>query len=453
MTRGVEIITIGDELLRGEVVDTNSSWLAARLLALGLRLERVTSVGDDFEPLVERLREAAARSEVVLTTGGLGPTDDDRTTAAVARAVGVELEPDGAVLEGLRQRWARAGWTFTKNNEKQAFFPKGATILENDHGTAPGFLARTASGSRIASMPGIPAEMKPMWEEKLAPILARELAPLPALVRSLNLFGLGESQMDALLVGLLDGARGSEGACEVTLHTKTTFPENRAILVVRPADRTDAAREGAARLLAALEAEARVRLGRSVFGADDETFSGAVVRALRTRRARLAIAESCSGGLAADLLTQTPGSSDVFELGLVCYANRMKEAVLNVPAEVLERHGAVSRECAEAMARNVRALADADLGVSVTGIAGPGGGSDEKPVGTVHFALATASGVRHLARSFPFERQRVKLASAYTALALALRHLEDKWPEGEDLLEGRWAVRRDPAGAGRGGPR
>lgn len=437
-----EIVAVGDELLRGELVDTNGPWLAEQLGRLGVQVHRHVTVGDAIDPLVTALQEAMERSDLVLVTGGLGPTDDDRTAAAVARATELELQLDQTVLEALKERFTRAGYPFSPNNEKQARFPRTSTILKNDRGTAPGFMVKTRGRGLIACMPGVPSEMKHIFSERLIPLLETSLEQIgqPARVRVVRTFGIGESQIDHRLQGLLESVEETTGvqSCgSVTIHYRTSFPENSVILVVRPKDDQEPEQQRAEALLVALEEEVRRRLGRSVYGVDGTTFSDAVVRALRDEGATVALAESCTGGLAGDLITRASGSSEVFELSVVTYSNRCKHEILGVPTEILETHGAVSAQCVEAMALGVRRLAGSTYGVAISGIAGPTGGSPKKPVGTVHFALASPEGVRHLQRCFPFDRQRVKLVSAYVALTLVLRRVTRA--EDPDPFEGRWA--------------
>jgi nicotinamide-nucleotide amidase len=377
---------------------------------------------------------------VVLVSGGLGPTDDDRTREAIAAVAGVELVQHDDALVTLKERFARAGYTYTPNNARQAHLPRGATLLPNSEGTAPGFVLRIGS-CQVLALPGVPHELKAMFDGVAAPMLLErtELALTPALIRSLNLFGLGESQIDHRLADLL--ASVPPGPCEVSVHYRATFPEVKVVLVVRPG-RTCA--PGAAReLLARLEEEARARLGPYVYGADSTTFSDAVVAALRAAAATVALAESCTGGQIGDLITSAPGSSDVFHLGVVSYHNAIKERILGVPGEILRTVGAVSRECVEAMARGVRELAGATYGVATSGIAGPGGGSADKPVGTVHFAVAGPHGVRHVPRLFPFDRGRVKRIAAHVALHLLLHELQGG-PRDRDPLDGRWSAKRAP---------
>lgn len=452
-----EILTTGDELLRGDVVNTNATWLATRLKQLGVELNRVVTVGDALEGLTDAVLEALPRCELLVVSGGLGPTDDDRTTLAVARAVGAEpLELHAAALEAMRERFARGGYQLTPNNDKQAYLPRGATLLPNAYGTAPGFLLRaegaprrcpdgglepcaaaTNNHCRVICLPGVPSELKGIFEDEVVPRLRAELALSPALHLSLNVFGLGESQIDHRLGDLLQSCGGA-GSCTVTVHYRTCFPENRVLLVVRPGEGGHAE---AAALLGRLEAQARARLGRHVFGVDEQSFADAVVAALREAAATVALAESCTGGQAGNLITSAAGSSDVFGLGVVSYSNQFKQRVLGVPEDVLARHGAVSRECVLAMANGVRALAGSTYGVAVSGIAGPGGATADKPVGTVHFALCGPQGVRHLHRVFPFDRLRVKRIAAYTALSLVLHEAKGLLPSTDDPLEGRWAPR------------
>lgn len=428
----VEILTIGDELLRGELVDENAAWLAQRLAELGMRVRRLASVGDGLDEIVAVVKEAAARSALLVVTGGLGPTADDRTADAVALAAGVPRVPHPPSIEAIRARFARAGFPYTANNDRQGHLPAGADPLPNERGTAPGF-ALTLEGCRVFCFPGVPSEMHWMCETYLVPWLvhARSLG-----VRSrkvFKLFGLGESHVDAKLEGL----PGDEQGCELSLHYRAKFPEVHVTLIARGAD--------AARVEAVAEAkgaEIARRLDRFVFARGDVSFGEAVVSALREAGHTVALAESCTGGLVGDLLTRAPGASQVFELGLVAYSNRLKQQLLSVPAALLEREGAVSRTCVEAMACEVRRLAGASFGIAISGIAGPGGGTVQKPVGTVHFALAWDGGVRHLERVFPYDRQRNKLVAAYAALWLLLEQLRNRGvAAAADPFDGRWSAR------------
>ena len=413
-----EVLTIGDELLRGDVTDTNATWMARRMWQLGLPVGLITTVGDDRPHLDRALGEATRRTRVLLLSGGLGPTEDDRTAEAVARVAGLDLEPNEKALDDMRERFARGGWTLTPNNEKQASLPVGARLLPNDQGTAPGFALQTG-GCLVVAMPGVPREMKAMFDAQVAPLLQETMGARPALSRTLSCFGMGESMLDHRLQGVLESV--DPGSCQASVHYRTSFPINKVILVVQPGQ--DTAPGEAKRVLERLEAAVRPPIDAHVFGVDEQSFADAVVAALSEAGATVALAESCTGGLTGDLLTSAAGSSDVFQMGVVAYHNDVKERLLGVPHDLLLEHGAVSQPVVEAMARGIRQRAGATFGVAISGIAGPGGGTADKPVGTVHFALATEDGVKHLKHRYPFDRARVKTFAAHLALALVLHAL------------------------------
>ena len=449
MSGQIEILTIGDELLRGELVDTNSAWLAGRLGELGLSVTRLQSVGDPLDAIVDQLKRIARRCGALMVSGGLGPTDDDRTAAAVAEACGVSLELAPEELERIKRRFERAGLTFTANNEKQAWLPAGARVLKNRSGTAPGF-AVELDGCLVCCMPGVPRELKGIFDEQVEPLLSARFSTTPAQLRRLKIFGLAEAQVDHRVGDLLatvarevDPGKQSSAS----LHYRATFPEIHVTVVVRSADPALAQRHADV-----LSADLRRRIGDAhVFAEGDTSFSDAIVAALAERSASVSIAESCTGGLAGELLTRAAGSSAVFKTSVVAYDDRIKTELLGVPREVLDEHGAVSRPCVERMAEGVRRLAGTTHAVAISGIAGPGGGSDDKPVGTVHFAVTGPAGVRHLQRVFPYDRRRTRLLSAYVALWLVQGAVSDNGgAEGDDPLRGRW---RPPADEKRGSER
>ncbi len=440
----IEIVTIGDELLRGDLVDTNGGWLAAELHALGLPVTWMSSIGDASGDIVGAFERAFERSQVVIASGGLGPTDDDRTLTSLAQAAGVELRRDEGAFRHIEAIFARAGLSFTPNNESQAWVPEGAAVLLNEQGTAPGVRLslpgrRGGAGCHVFCLPGVPREMKWLYQRYIAPWLQEQLGLRPARRRTLKVFGIGESTVDHRLEGLLDDVDTS--GCEVSVHYRATFPENHVTLLVRP---PEGGGEGAEVLADALAEEAARRLDGHLFAREAaHSYGDALVAALRGAGATVALAESCTGGRAADLLTNATGSSEVFELGIVAYANRIKQRQLGVPEAVLVEYGAVSQACVEAMARGVRERAGATYGVAISGIAGPGGGSPDKPVGTVHFALDSADGTRHLHRVFPYDRDRNKLLAAYVALWLVLREVKGvEKGSATDPLDGRWRERR-----------
>jgi nicotinamide-nucleotide amidase len=417
----VEILTIGDEILLGQIVNTNQSWLAARLHALGFPVRWMTTCSDHPEDLAAAVRTAAARAGLVFATGGLGPTDDDRTVAVVAELCGGGVVRDPVALARVRERYAAVGATPTPNNLRQAEVPAGATVLGNRVGLAPGFAVALPGGAHGFFFPGVPRELKAIFADEVVPRLEALRPPGFARdTRTYRIVGLRESVIDHRLQGLRDEVPGAAG---VAIHYRTVFPENHVTVVV---DAADAA--AAAALLERLDGPLRARLGRHLYAVGDETFPAAVGRVLRAHGATLALAESCTGGLIGHLLTEVPGSSDYFLLGAVTYSDAAKRELLGVQAATLAAHGAVSEATVREMAAGARQRAGATLGLAVSGIAGPGGGTAEKPVGTVHAAVAGPQGTRVRRFLFPFGRDMVKHAAAFAALELVYRYFD---PEGE----------------------
>ncbi len=402
MSLAVEILATGDELLTGQVLDTNSAWLMDRLWDLGLMARRKTLVGDDRRDLLSALRETTSRSEVVVMSGGLGPTEDDLTAECVAAAMGVPLELHEPSLETIRARFRKFGREMTPNNEKQARFPRGATVLPNRFGTAPGFIAPLGRGEVIC-LPGVPVEYRGLCDEVVLPRIATRLGEVPA-VRTVKLSGVAESHADQKMAPIM---RAPENL-DVRFGYRAHWPEIHVKWAVPGKD----AAARADRILR----EVRAIFGDAIWGEGKAEMAELVVTRLAARRERVAVAESCTGGLAAELVTSVPGASNVFDLGVVVYANTMKTAVLGVPAAVLETHGAVSEPVARALAEGVRKVADAHWGIGITGIAGPSGGTVEKPVGTVHLALAGPAGTEHVRQLYRGDRERVRRVAAFDAL-------------------------------------
>jgi nicotinamide-nucleotide amidase len=399
------ILSIGTELTRGEVVDTNASWIAARLTTLGFDVREMLCVDDDSVRLRRALTTLATREHLVFVTGGLGPTSDDITVHTAADVAGVGVHRDPAALEALHRRFAAIGRTPNALAERQTEVPDGADVLGNPVGLAPAFRVRIGQADCFF-MPGVPAEMERIFEECVTRRIVRLTEPRSYQI-VLRTYGVGESAVAERLSGLEAAMTG------LTLAYRVRSPEIDVKLLARGADL------GSARSLAErARNEALGRLGDAVFGEGDETYAAAVGRSLRARSLTLAVAESCTGGLIGALLTAVPGSSDYLLLDAVTYANAAKERVLGVPAEVLLGHGAVSGECVRAMAEGARRVAGADLAVSVSGVAGPSGGSAEKPVGTVFFALATERGTEVCERRFAGDRASVQRQAAFVALSM-----------------------------------
>ena len=406
-----EILTIGDEVLRGEIVDSNKSLLSDRLLSLDIETHFHVSVRDDPADMTDAFLRAAERSDVVLVSGGLGPTRDDITSEVLAQAFGRELVLDDEALETIRAFFRGIDREMTENNAKQAWFPESAGVLPNPIGTAPGFVIEER-GALFFCLPGVPRELSRMMEEQVLPRLARRTgAGQVVRARLLRTFGMGESTLDAELEDI-----AAEG--DVTLGFRTAFPEN----FLRPVARAATAEEAEAKLDRVCQA-IRERLGPLVYAEGDQTLPTVVGHLLRGTGQTLAVAESCTGGLIAEQITDVAGASDYFLGGIVAYANEVKQALLSVPAALLEEHGAVSEPVVRAMAEGVRERFDADFGLATTGISGPGGGSPGKPVGLVHVALARADETSAAHFVFPLDRQRHRLLTAQVALDWVRRAL------------------------------
>jgi nicotinamide-nucleotide amidase len=402
------ILSTGDELTTGRIVDTNAHWLAGQLFDLGIDVVAVLAVGDDPERLAWAWRSALARADLVVSTGGIGPTADDLTTETVAAVLGVPLVEHGESADRIRRFFAARGVTMPENNLKQALVPAGATIVPNPLGTAPGYRA-THEGRHLVVLPGVPREMKPMVEDTVLPWLRGERGDAVYVGRTFQTFGVSESGLDELVRGVVDPAEGR-------LSFRASFPEVSLRVVVhgRPA-------EAEARL-AAIVPRIRERLGPFVYGEGAVTMEEVVGRALRERRLTLALAESCTGGLIAHRVTNVPGSSEYFLGGIGAYANRTKAALLGVSPATLARHGAVSEETAREMAAGARGALGADVALATTGIAGPGGGTPEKPVGLVCFALASADGTTSSTHQLWGTRDWVKLLASQVGLDMVRRH-------------------------------
>jgi nicotinamide-nucleotide amidase len=408
----IEIIAVGSELLTPDFVDTNSLYLTRRLNDLGLFPGWKTVVGDDPSDLAAALRGALARADLLFVMGGLGPTGDDVTREAAASVLGRGLVFDEGILSEIRKRFARRGREMTASNRRQAYVIDGAEILPNPNGTAPGQWL-TAEAKRIALLPGPPRELEPMCEAHVWPRLAAA-ARGRVIRRVLKVTGLGESEVEDRIRGLYpdqDGLRmtilSSPG--QVELHLAARIPG--------AASEAEGALEG-------LADDLKNRLGERIFSEDGEELEQVVGRLLTAAGATLAAAESCTGGLIAERITRIPGSSAYFLAGAVTYSNAAKIRTLGVPAELLDAHGAVSPEVAAAMAAGMRIRSGADIGISVTGIAGPGGATPDKPVGLVYAAIATAESVSTERLLCFGKREQVRLQSSQKALDLVRMHLQ-----------------------------
>jgi nicotinamide-nucleotide amidase len=410
-----EIIAIGSELLTPFRQDTNSLYLTEKLNQLGVEVIFKTIVGDSRERLTGAASLAVSRAEIIIFMGGLGPTEDDLTREALADALGLELYRDPAIVASLEQRFAARGWTMAANNLKQADVITGATVLPNANGSAPGqWMSGKYEGREriIMLLPGPPHELKALFEEQCVARLRAKLPPQFIATRELKITGLGESACDARVAPIYKLFTDVQttilaGAGEIQLHLKTR------------AASLDAAQSHVDRLVAKIEEE----LGDSVFSDNGDSMEQIVGYYLQMRNATLAVAESCTGGLLAERITSVSGSSRYFVGGAVVYSNQLKTAFADVPATLLEKHGAVSREVAAALAEGIGRRTGATLGLSVTGVAGPTGGTDAKPVGLVFHALASDAGTEVVERKFPGDRKRIHRFASQQALDMVRRKL------------------------------
>ncbi len=412
----VELLSIGDELLLGDIVDTNAAWLSRRLGEIGVRIVRRATVGDDEDAIAEAVRQALDRTGAVVCTGGLGPTEDDLTRQAVARVFGRPLRVDEDSLARIRARFAQLGREMPERNRVQAELPEGATVLPNDWGTAPGFAVEDDAGRFVVVLPGVPREMERIVDAHVIPFLRRRWpeGARPLVHRVIRTTGIAESVLADRIADVADAIR----PITVAYLPRVTGVD------LRLTSWGALAASDAARRLDEAEAALRERLGGYVYGTDGDDLAAVVGAALRSRGLTLALAESCTGGLIAKRITDIAGSSEYFLGGFVTYSNDSKQQLLGVQATTLAAHGAVSEQTAREMAAGARRVIGADVALGVTGIAGPGGGSAEKPVGTVWIGIAGANAVE--ARLFRFlgERDEIRERAAQAALALLWRHLE-----------------------------
>jgi nicotinamide-nucleotide amidase len=410
-TLTAEIIAIGSELLAPDRSDTNSLWLTEKLNSIGIEVKLKTIVGDDDARLEEAIKDAIRRSKVVITTGGLGPTEDDVTRKVAARALGRRLSLDETILAELRQRFLSFGHVMPERNSRQAMVIEKAEVLPNPNGSAPGMFIEH-EGVAIILLPGPPREMRPMFQNHVLPKLATRAGSIKVVRRLLRVAGLGESAVDEKIAPIYTKYENPQttilfNQSEIEIH-----------LTARGRTETDANV-----LLDRLSEQIEERLGNAVFSFAGETMEEIVGLKLTLGGYTLAVAESCTGGLVAQRLTEVPGASKYFIEGAVTYSNEAKTRTLGVEPALLLEHGAVSAPVAEAMAEGIRKRARTDFGLAVTGIAGPGGGSEEKPVGLVYIALADDIKIKHRKLQIPGDRQLVRWRSSQAALDLLRRRL------------------------------
>jgi nicotinamide-nucleotide amidase len=404
-----EIIAIGSELLTPHRTDTNSLWLTERLNSVGIEVQLKTVVGDDEAILEESLRDALRRSAVIISTGGLGPTEDDITRKVFARVTGRHLKLDYEVLAGIRERFASRGYQMTPNNERQALVLDGGKVLPNPNGSAPG-IKLDQEGKLIVLLPGPPRENQPMFDDYVMPDLERMSRGVRIARRVLKVTGLGESALDDMIAPIYK---------EYTNPSTTILFTDSEIEIHLTGSADTAAR--AEEIVGELTDKLEEKLGYYIYSTTGESLEEVVGHRLRLKQFTIATAESCTGGLVAERITRVPGSSDYFVGSVVSYTNDVKSHLLDVPKEMIELHGAVSGEVAEAMARGVKSRSGATIGVSVTGTAGPGGGTDAVPVGTVYVGLADDVVTSNRRLVLPGDRHLVRWRASTAALEMVRR--------------------------------
>lgn len=407
-----EILCVGTELLLGDIVNTNAAYLSQRLAELGIHVYRHTVVGDNPARLSHALELAFAEADLVITSGGLGPTYDDLTKETVASYFGRKMYMHEPSLEAIRGYFAKTGRIMTPNNEKQAMMPEGAIVLPNHYGTAPALAIEGEGGKTAIMLPGPPGELIPLFEEQVKPYLDSRHGRV-LLSKNIHIFGMGESAVETVLKDIMTESENptvapycKEGEVRLRVTSESDTYEHASMMCDAMIDRIKA-----------------TEVGKVIYGVDVDSLENAVIKKLREKGMTLAVAESCTGGLIAKRITDISGCSDVFLGGCVTYANEAKTALLGVREQTLAAHGAVSSQTAMEMARGVRERLGADIGVSATGIAGPLGGSDEKPVGTVYIGISTEKGesFRKLSLSSMRSRDYIRKVSASNAYDMILK--------------------------------
>jgi competence/damage-inducible protein CinA-like protein len=405
-----EIIAVGSELLTPDRLDTNSLYLTEELNSIGIEVVRKTIVGDNESLLREVFREALGRVELIISSGGLGPTQDDLTRETVADLLGRRLQRDDKIVQYIQGRFRALGREMPELNIRQAMVPEGAEVLENPRGTAPGLWIED-SGHFIALLPGPPRELKPLFREQVMPRLDRRVSGVRLFQRQLRVTGLGESHVEQRILPIYSRY------ADVTTTILAAPGEIQIHLRMWTADAAQAKKT-----LDEIVQSFEIALTDRIYSEDGRSLEEVVAHELTANGATISAAESCTGGLLAQRLTSIAGSSSYFLGGVVCYSNELKTTWVDVPPEMILSKGAVSSEVAVALAEGIRRRVGSTLGVGITGIAGPGGGTEEKPVGTVHVAISYAGGVKERGVRFPGERDNVRWQASQVALDMVRIH-------------------------------
>jgi len=398
------IVSIGDELLSGQTISTNAAYLGEKLLTIGIPVVSTYTIGDDIDSILRALKLASDDADIVIATGGLGPTDDDLTRQGLAKFLGVELQFYKDLLDKIQSIFASRQRTMPEKNKIQACIPAGAQAIDNKLGTAPGIKAEVR-GKLFFALPGVPSEMKQMFEESVLPQLQQFAGGQAVVVKKLKCFGKGESDIAEMLGDLMQRGRNPLINCTAENGVITLY------IVATAKDKIQAQQmaEKDEQLL-------RSRLGELVYGTDEQTLAEVVGEKLAQQNKTIAVAESCTGGTLAKLLTDIPGASRYFTYGWITYSNDAKTSELGISTDLIEKHGAVSEQVAQALAQAARKKAGTDFAISITGIAGPAGGTEQKPVGLVYISVDSESGCETKCFIFSHDRKSIRLRAALTAL-------------------------------------
>jgi len=404
--RKASIISIGNEIINGQTIDTNASYISRKLLSIGIPVVGFYTVGDDIDSIVRALDSAGRDADVILTTGGLGPTDDDLTRQGVAKFLDSELRLESELLQRIEDFFSRRNLQMPDSNKVQAYIPSGAKAITNNIGTAPGIMAKV-KGKLLIALPGVPSEMKQMFEETAGELkgLACESGQVGIVMRKLKCFGAGESTIAELLGSLCRRDRNPLINCTAEHGIITLY-------IIATAEDKNTAEQ----LAEKDEKLLRNRLGELVYGAGEQSLAEVVGQKLVQQKRTIAVAESCTGGALAKLITDIPGASRYFTYGWVTYSNSAKRSELGVPAELIEKYGAVSKQVASAMAQGARRKAGTNFAIAITGIAGPAGGSEQKPVGLVYISVDSSGGCETERFIFSHDRSSIRLRAAQVAL-------------------------------------
>jgi len=412
-----EIISIGSEILRGQIIDTNANFIAKKLVELGIDLEHISVVSDNLESLLSTLKLALQRADLIITTGGLGPTEDDITYQTIARALNLKLIKHPEAEENLKRILEKINKAISPSNLKQVYLPEGAKIIINQYGTAPAMILEK-DNKIICSFPGVPHEMKNLIEENLIPYLKEKFPPsIIKKSKTLRITGLGESSVNELIRDYINkqsnfsfGIYANPEDIQVQITTQALTEKE-----------TDKLLQSSVNQLTKI-------LDNYIYGSDDDTLEEVVGKLLKTKKLTVAVAESCTGGMLGEMITRIPGSSEYFQGGVISYNAKVKEDLLKVPPKVIKKYGEVSKEVAELMAEGVRRYCHSDIGISITGIAGPGGATEKKKVGLVYMALADGKKTITQKHQLFGNRQLIRLRSARRALNMLRMYLMGTHP-------------------------